>query len=75
LLFANQDTLGQYHLSAGDESGRLEAGLHYADRVEEDLQSGLRSGAGGTPTIYINGRPHRGAYDEVTQQRAIELAG
>jgi protein-disulfide isomerase len=83
-LFANQDALDPYHLNAyaaqfeipgeGDESGRFEAGNRYADRVEEDFQGGLRSGVGGTPAIYVNGRPHRGGYDEATLQRAIELA-
>lgn len=84
-LFAHQDALDPDHLSAyavqfgilseGENLGRFEAGHHYADRVEEDIQSGLRSGVGGTPTIFVNGRRHEGGYDEVTLQRAIELAG
>jgi protein-disulfide isomerase len=84
-LFAHQDTLDPEHLSAyavqfgipseGDDPGRFEAGHRYADRVEEDFQGGLRSSVGGTPTIYVNGRPHRGGYDEGTLQQAIELAG
>jgi protein-disulfide isomerase len=83
-LFAHQDALDPDHLtayavqfgipSAGDDPGRFEAGRRYADRVEQDVQGGLRSGVGGTPTIFVNGRPHRGGYDEVTLQRAIELA-
>jgi protein-disulfide isomerase len=84
-LFAHQDSLDPDHLSAyavqfaipneGDNPGRFEAGHLYADRVEEDVQSGLRSGVGGTPTIYVNDRPYRGGYDEATLQRAIEFAG
>jgi len=84
-LFAHQNALDPDHLatyaaqfgipSEGDDPGRFEAGHRYADRVEEDFQGGLRNGVGGTPTIYVNGRPHRGGYDEVTLQRAIELAG
>jgi protein-disulfide isomerase len=84
-LFAHQDALDPDHLAAyaatigipseGSEPSHLEAGHRYADRVEADVQSGLRSGVGGTPTIFVNGRPHRGGYDEATLQRAIELAG
>lgn len=83
-LFARQDDLDPFHLSAyatelgiADEESdwQVEAGHRYADRVEEDLQGGLRSGVGGTPTIYVNGWRHRGAHDEATLQRAIELAG
>jgi protein-disulfide isomerase len=83
-LFAHQGTLDPDHLAAyaaqfgipseGGDPGRFEAGHRYADRVEEDFQGGLRSGVGGTPTIYVNGRPHRGGYDEATLERAIELA-
>jgi len=83
-LFARQDDLDPFHLSAyatelgiADEESdwQVEAGHRYADRVEEDLQGGLRNGVGGTPTIYVNGWRHRGAHDEATLQRAIELAG
>jgi protein-disulfide isomerase len=83
-LFAHQDALDSDHLttyaaqfgipSEGDDPGHFEAGHRYADRVEEDVQGGLRSGVAGTPTIFVNGRPHRGGYDEATLQRAIELA-
>ena len=84
-LFAQQGTLDPGHLatyaaqfgvpSEGDDPGHFEAGRRYAARVEEDIQGGLRSGVGDTPTIYVNGRLHRGGYDEATLQRAIELAG
>jgi protein-disulfide isomerase len=83
-LFAHQDTLDPAHLSAyavqfgipseGSDPGRFEAGHRYAERVEEDFQGGLRSGVGGTPTIFINGRPHGGGYDEAALERAIGLA-
>ena len=58
---------------AGDP-GRVDAGHRYADRVEDDVQGGLRGGVSGTPTIYINGRQHVGGYDEAALERAIELA-
>jgi protein-disulfide isomerase len=83
-LFAHQDALDPSHLTAyaaqfgipseGSDPGRFEAGHRYAERVEEDVQGGTRSGAGGTPTIFVNGRPHRGGYDEATLERAIEVA-
>ncbi|HKG26019.1 MAG TPA: hypothetical protein VKB09_10255, partial [Thermomicrobiales bacterium] len=58
----------------GSDPGRFEAGHRYVERVEDDFQGGLRSGVGGTPTIFINGRPHGGGYDEATLERAIDLA-
>ena len=83
-LFAHQGALDPDHLAtyatqfgipfeAGDP-GRVEAGQRYADRVEDDFQGGLRSGVGGTPTIYINARRHDGGFDEATLERAIVLA-
>jgi len=33
-------------------------------RVREDFMSGVRSGVNGTPTFFINGRRHDGAWDE-----------
>ena len=58
----------------GDDPGHFEAGSRCADRVEEDVQGGIRSGVDGTPAAYVNGWRHRGAYDEATLERAIELA-
>jgi len=83
-LFAHQDALDPVHLATyatqfgipfeASDPGRVEAGYRYADRVEDDFQGGLRSGVGGTPTIYVNGRRYDGGYDEATLERAIELA-
>jgi NhaA family Na+:H+ antiporter len=82
-LFAHQGALEPYNLasyaaefgipSEGSDPGTFEAGHRYVERVEDDLQGGLRSGVRGTPTIFINGRPQRG-YDEATLERSIELA-
>jgi protein-disulfide isomerase len=33
----------------------------YRSRIEEDFNSGIRSGVNGTPTFYINGIRHDGA--------------
>ncbi len=35
----------------------------YRDKVQEDFDSGLRSGANGTPTFFINGERYDGAWD------------
>jgi protein-disulfide isomerase len=34
----------------------------YASRVQEDVAGGVRSGVNGTPTFFINGKRHNGAY-------------
>jgi len=35
----------------------------YAERIDEDLQSGSYSGVNGTPTFFINGYRHDGPFD------------
>ncbi len=35
----------------------------YADRVQEDFRSGVRSGAGGTPSFFLNGVRYDGPWD------------
>jgi len=35
----------------------------YAGKVEEDFRSGIRSGANGTPTFFLNGERYDGAWD------------
>ena len=51
----------------------------YADRVAEDVASADASGVAGTPTFFINGRRHQGAYDidtltnEVNRARDVAL--
>ena len=49
-------------------------GHGYADRVAEDLDSADESGVSGTPTFFINGRRHYGAYDVATLTGAIRTA-
>jgi Na+/H+ antiporter NhaA len=43
----------------------------YAPRVAEDVASADASGVSGTPTFFINGRRHHGAYDIGTLTSAI----
>jgi Na+/H+ antiporter NhaA len=45
-----------------------------ADRITEDIDSADLSGVSGTPTFFVNGRRHRGAYDLTTLTEAIKLA-
>ncbi len=35
----------------------------YAERVQEDFKSGIRSGVNGTPTFFLNGERYDGAWD------------
>ena len=46
-----------------------------AARVAEDVDSADLSGVSGTPTFFINGRRHYGAYDIVTLSAAVRAAG
>jgi protein-disulfide isomerase len=46
-----------------------------APRVARDVDSADLSGVSGTPTFFINGRRHRGAYDIETLSNAARVAG
>jgi protein-disulfide isomerase len=45
-----------------------------ADRIAEDIDSADLSGVSGTPTFFINGRRHHGAYDIITLSTAVRAA-
>ncbi len=47
----------------------------YAARVSEDVASADESGVSGTPTFFIDGRRHYGAYDIDTLSAAVTAAG
>jgi Na+/H+ antiporter NhaA len=83
LLLANQDALRPGDLLGyADQIGldldrftedlRTHAG---ATRVAEDVDSADLSGVSGTPTFFINGRRHYGAYDIATLSAAVRVAG
>jgi Na+:H+ antiporter, NhaA family len=58
-------------------AAELEAGLH-RERVERDLRSAEASGVTGTPTFFVNGNRHFGAYDAgslVEELEAGEASG
>jgi Na+/H+ antiporter NhaA len=45
-----------------------------AGRVAEDVESAELSGVSGTPTFFVNGRRHYGAYDIVSLRKAVAIA-
>ena len=45
-----------------------------AERIAEDVGSADASGVAGTPSFFINGRRHQGAYDVATLTRAVRMA-
>ena len=46
-----------------------------AHRIDEDIESADLSGVTGTPTFFVNGRRHYGAYDIATLSTAVRRAG
>jgi predicted DsbA family dithiol-disulfide isomerase len=46
----------------------------YAERVGEDVGTADASGVVGTPSFFINGRRHQGAYDIATLSAAVRAA-
>jgi Na+/H+ antiporter NhaA len=59
------------------DAERMLAELHrreYAARVREDVAGADESGVSGTPTFFINGRRHYGAYDVETLTAAVTAA-
>jgi Na+/H+ antiporter NhaA len=70
--------LRRYATEIGLDAERLIDALHrreYAPRVSEDVASADESGVSGTPTFFINGRRHYGAYDIDTLSVAVKAAG
>ncbi len=48
------------------------ASKEFEPRVRTDFRGGVRSGVNGTPTFFINGQRHDGAYDYASLVEAIE---
>jgi Na+/H+ antiporter NhaA len=74
VLLGHQGALSTSHLSAyaeelGLDGARLLEDLRqrrYEPRVSDDVASADESGVSGTPTFFVNGRRHYGAYDMAT---------
>jgi protein-disulfide isomerase len=50
-------------------------GHEHASRIADDVASADASGVAGTPSFFINGRRHEGAYDVQTLTAAVTAAG
>jgi len=83
LLLHNQEALDPsdlmgYAQELGLDLDRFESDVSThagAPRVADDVDSADLSGVSGTPTFFINGRRHYGAYDLETLSNAVRLAG
>src|SRR5204863_4091206 len=83
LLLGHQDALEPKNLVAyaeqlGLDVDRFADALRkhaYAGRIDEDVDSADLSGVSGTPTFFVNGRRHYGAYDIATLSAAVRAAG
>jgi Na+/H+ antiporter NhaA len=81
-LFEHQDALAprdllSYAERLGLDGERFAGEVHsraYALRVAEDVASADESGVSGTPTFFINGRRHYGAYDVDSLAQAVRAA-
>jgi Na+/H+ antiporter NhaA len=82
LLFEHQDELRpgdlqRYATELGLDVERFAGELRkhlYAPRVADDVDSADLSGVSGTPTFFVNGRRHYGAYDIETLAAAVRQA-
>ncbi|TYB97746.1 Na+/H+ antiporter NhaA [Micromonospora sp. WP24] len=82
LLFKHQDALGtvdmlHYAEQLGLDLDRFRdylAERRSVDRIGEDVDSADLSGVSGTPTFFINGRRHHGAYDITALSAAVKGA-
>jgi Na+/H+ antiporter NhaA len=82
LLLVHQDALTlpdleRYAGELGLDVARFAEELRtreYAERVADDVDSADSSGVAGTPTFFINGKRHHGAYDVDTLTKAVRAA-
>ncbi|WP_435271673.1 Na+/H+ antiporter NhaA [Streptomyces parvulus] len=82
LLLDRQDELGERDLLRHARELGLDMEMFREDlkrrrgarRIAEDVDSADLSGVSGTPTFFVNGRRHHGAYDIGALKRAVEQA-
>jgi protein-disulfide isomerase len=80
-LFENQSRLSLTTIFViCDELGLPEAALRsaletgqYRNKVRSDFMGGIRSGVNGTPSFFINGVRHDGAYDYTSLVSGIQM--
>ncbi len=83
LLLSHQDALDPDDLVGYAQQLDLDVERFAADvdghagavRVAEDVDSADLSGVSGTPTFFVNGRRHYGAYDSASLAAAVRAAG
>jgi Na+/H+ antiporter NhaA len=83
LLLSHQDALDPDDLVGYAQQVGLDVERFAADvdrhagavRVAEDVDSADLSGVSGTPTFFVNGRRHYGAYDSASLAAAVRAAG
>ena len=83
LLLSHQDELLPMHIRGYAERARPRRrslrgddvrSREFAAHVAQDVASADESGVSGTPTFFINGRRHQGAYDIETLTSAVRAA-
>jgi Na+/H+ antiporter NhaA len=83
LLLSNQGALAPRDLVAYAEQLGLDVERFVDDlrrhagtaRIDDDVDSADLSGVSGTPTFFVNGKRHYGAYDVATLSEAVRAAG
>ncbi len=83
LMFEHQDALTVRDIIGYAQQLELDVDLFKAHlkkrkgagRIADDVESADLSGVSGTPSFFINGHRHQGAYDITTLSRAVKLAG
>jgi Na+/H+ antiporter NhaA len=83
VLLSHQDHLDEedltgYATDLGLDARKFLDDLHHntgAAQIAEDVDSAELSGVSGTPTFFVNGRRHHGAYDIATLSAAVRAAG
>lgn len=81
LLFENQNALEDNDLIRYAEKIGLNiqtfesefGNKKYEEKIDDDLESGLRSGVNGTPSLFINGEKYEGDLSAISLLRYIEL--
>jgi protein-disulfide isomerase len=82
-IFHHQHTLAdadleQFAIAVGLDRQRFAhdmAARPFMSRIEEDLQSGIRSGVRGTPTFFINGILYSGSWEQEALLAALAKVG
>jgi protein-disulfide isomerase len=68
IRYAGQSGIGR------QEFGRAFRSHNHRRRVEEDIESGLRSRVTGTPALFIKGMKHRGGFDRESLLAGLRVA-